>query len=155
MAHGSNQVLPNQCLHGIHNGKHTRTFYHSERRLPELVLGTGFNYFSSFCTRVRRHYDDNVQYAFSSAYTVIEPETPDTPAVISPIKEYALGSPLVYKDGKGNHEAVVYEGVSADGNRHIVRKSDGAKVVTPESHIKDMNQADLTQLLHLILSGNR
>ena len=128
------------------NGTHTRTFYHSERRLPELVLGTGFSYFSSFCTRVRRHYDDNVQYAFSSAYTFIDPETPDTPAVISPIKEYALGSPLVYKDGKGNHEAVVYEGVSADGNRHIVRTSDGAKVVTPESHIQDMNQADLTNV---------
>lgn len=66
--------------------------------------------------------------------------------MISPIKEYALGSPLVYKDGKGNHEAVVYEGVSADGNRHIVRKSYGAKVVTPESHIQDMNQADLTNV---------
>ena len=78
------------------NGKHTRTFYHGERRLPELVLGTGFSYFSSFCTRVRRHYNDNVHYAFSSAYTVIEPETPETPAVLSPIKEYALGSPLVF-----------------------------------------------------------
>ena len=67
------------------NGKHTQTFYHSERRLPELVLGTGtgFNYFSSFYTRVRCHYNNNVQYAFSSAYTVIEPETPETPDTLT------------------------------------------------------------------------
>lgn len=35
------------------HGKHEHHFQHSSRRLPELTLATGFNYFSSFCTRVR------------------------------------------------------------------------------------------------------
>ena len=129
------------------HGKHTRTFVHSSRRLPELTLETGFNYFSAFCTRVRRHYYDNVSYAFSSAHSIPSDEDEESaPAVVTPVKDFELGSNIYYKDGFGNNETVVYEGESADGHFHTVRKEDGTKVVTPASHLRDMDQPDLCNI---------
>ena len=60
------------------HGKHERTFEHPASELPEMRVNEGTNYFSAFCTRIQRVFNDKAHYAFSSAFT-IEPETsPDT-----------------------------------------------------------------------------
>ena len=153
-------------------------FRHGQTLLPELWLYQGTSYWKSFCTRIKGFLNDNVTYAFSSAFS-IEPDHKkdgqnDTPVVsqsqddisvnegdeeekymekwytpTQPQKQvghrskrvrfaketksqdtspkppqnsyYELGMNLVYKDGKGNNEAVVYEGESANGLNHTIR----------------------------------
>ncbi|KAL7526547.1 hypothetical protein ACHAXR_003319, partial [Thalassiosira sp. AJA248-18] len=132
------------------HGKHTRHFRHGARRLPELTLESGFGYFSSFCTRIRRAYHDRVHYAFSSAYSVTpdREETPSTPPppLVTPSTDFELGSDLIYKSGDGDNETVVYEGASPDGRKHTIRKSDGTKAVTDDSHLRLMHQPDLSNI---------
>ncbi len=130
------------------HGKHERHFSHGSRRLPELTLSTGYKYFSSFCTRVRRTYYDHVHFAFSSAHSIL---TSDASNMVTPSREksddcFQLGMSLLYKDGKGNNKAVVYEGASPDGRSHTVRLKDGSKVITPDSHLRLHDQPDLSNI---------
>ena len=53
---------------------------------------------------------------------------------------------LVYKDGKGNNEAVVYEGASANGLRHIIRRKDGTKIMVPDCNLEHLHQMSLSNL---------
>ena len=53
---------------------------------------------------------------------------------------------LDYKDGKGNNEAVVYEGESANGLLHIIRRKTGAKLVVPDSNLEHLHQISLSNL---------
>ena len=131
------------------HGKHSRTFTHSDRRLPELVCGTGYGYFHAFTSRVKKAYDDTVHYAFSSAHTI--PATPEsafqrapqvTPSQDSP---FTLGEEVLYSDGEGNTSAVIYEGESVNGN-HIIRDEHGNRIVTPAPHLKAFEQPDLTNV---------
>ena len=124
------------------HGKHTRHFSHSEKRLPELTCEVGYGYFHAFATRVGRRYDDTIHYAFSSAHTEIpEPPRPIPP----PPTQYTMGDEVIYHDGNGHSETCVYEGESVNGN-HILRKSDGTKVITPASHIQEFGQPTLTNV---------
>lgn len=125
------------------HGKHERHFQHSSRRLPELTLETGFKYFSSFCTRVRRTYHDNIHFAFSSAYSVDE-ETEEDVHVIE--TDFVLGMNLIYNDGEGTIETVVYEGASADNLQHTVRRKDGNRLLTPGVFLQLLDQPDLSNI---------
>ncbi len=49
---------------------------------------------------------------------------------------------LFYKDGKGNNEAVVYEGETTYGN-HIIRRKDGTKLNVSNSHLAFIHQMDI------------
>ncbi|KAL7523705.1 hypothetical protein ACHAXR_000296, partial [Thalassiosira sp. AJA248-18] len=60
------------------HGQHVRHFTHGNSDLPELELYQGTSYFQSFCTRLGNFYQDNINFAFSSAYSIC----PD-PAVVS------------------------------------------------------------------------
>ncbi|KAL7528961.1 hypothetical protein ACHAXR_004541, partial [Thalassiosira sp. AJA248-18] len=60
------------------HGKHVRHFTHGNSDLPELELYQGTSYFHSFCTRLGNFYQDHVNFAFLSAYSIC----PD-PAVVS------------------------------------------------------------------------
>ena len=128
------------------HGKHERHFDHGARRLPELTIQTGFGYFSSFCTRVRRNYHDTVHYAFSSAYSVTPDKVDPVEDAVTPSSDFVLGRSLLFKDGKGVNELVVYEGASSDGQFHTIRKADGTKCVTPESHLRLKSQPDLSNI---------
>ena len=59
-----------------------RNFTHGESALPELVLYQGHVYFSAFCTRVQKGYDNAVTFTFSSAFSILPDSTKD-PAVVS------------------------------------------------------------------------
>jgi hypothetical protein len=114
------------------HGKHERNFSHGLRKLPELTCESGVSYFTAFCSRVSRFYHDKVHFAFSSAHSIIPSDEP-TKKSASPVSEYEfeLGCNLLFKDGSGTNEMVVYEGASPDGLQHTVRiKADGTKVVT-------------------------
>ena len=50
-------------------GKHECHFQHGDSILPELWLYKGTSYFSAFCSRLRGYLNDNVSYAFSSAFS--------------------------------------------------------------------------------------
>ena len=52
------------------HGRHMRTFTHGDSALPELLLYQGSGYFAAFCSRLKRHYDDKVAFAFSSAFSI-------------------------------------------------------------------------------------
>jgi len=64
------------------HGRNVRNFTHGESALPELVLYQGHGYFSAFCTRVQKRYDDAVTFTFSSAFS-ISPDSTEDPAVVS------------------------------------------------------------------------
>jgi len=124
------------------HGKHTRHFTHSDKRLPELTCDVGYGYFQAFATRISRQYNDTVHYAFSSAHTVSPEPSRIAPPPVTP---FTLGDEYIYHDGNGRSEACVYEGESVEGN-HILRKSDGTKVITPASHIQEFNQPTITNV---------
>ena len=42
---------------------------------------------------------------------------------------------LVYNDGQGKSQAVVYEGASADGKCHTLRTINGPKLVIHDSNL--------------------
>jgi hypothetical protein len=124
------------------HGKHTRHFTHSDKRLPELTCDVGYGYFQAFATRISRQYNDTVHYAFSSAHTVSPEPSRIAPPPVTP---FTLGDEYIYHDGNGRSEACVYEGESVEGN-HILRTSDGTKVITPASHIQEFNQPTITNV---------
>ena len=64
------------------HGQHMRTFTHGDSALPELLLFQGSRYFTAFCPRLRRSYDDKVAFAFSSAFS-ISPNQVEDAALVS------------------------------------------------------------------------
>lgn len=145
------------------NGKHRRNFFHGDSHLPELPLNTGEGYFKAFCSRLSSLYNDNISYAFSSALSklptdervVIEDqdrpqnvervdfEDQDQPQTVG---DYEMGMNLVYNDGKGSCESVVYEGAAPSGTQHVVRRKDGSKIFVYDVHLSFQSQANLTNL---------
>ena len=101
-------------------GRHSRHFTHGRSSLPELALNTGQNYFQSFCTRLRRHYNDKVHFAFSSAHSMAKDEEETAEQAKSTDRDFVLGENVVYVDGKGGVETVVYEGATPSGTQHVV-----------------------------------
>ena len=91
-----------------------------------------------------------MHYAFISAYSVtsdnasrvVRPVTPPTKTST----KFKLGASLLFKDGKGENELVVYEGATLDDKFHTICKADGTKIVTPESHLRIMSQPDLSNI---------
>jgi hypothetical protein len=64
------------------HGKHTHHFKHRDSNLPEIVLYPGHGYLSAFCLCLRRRYDDNIAFAFSSSFS-ISPSHDETAALVS------------------------------------------------------------------------
>ena len=156
------------------HGKHERNFRHGESGLPELYLYVGKGYFTAFTTRIQSFLGDKVHFAFSSAFSLNPdklptkdvtladegamdwycPETVDSTIKSSahcddePLTkiEFQLGMDLVYRDGKGNNEAVVYEGASADGLSHTIRLANGTKLAVHDSNLQLLDQPDFSNI---------
>jgi len=47
---------------------------------------------------------------------------------------------LVYNDSQGNNEAVVYEGASAEGLSHTIRRKNGTRLSVPDSNLAFLQQ---------------
>ena len=156
------------------HGQHRRRFNHACSGLPELVLYQGTGYFAAFCTRLGNYYSDNVNFAFSSAYSLTpdaaivsdtesdsesdsedeagdtwySPTTskPDCATHTHPKQQFELGMSLSYFDGKGKAEMVVYEGASPDGLSHTIRRQDRTKLVVHDSYLRLKLQPDLSNI---------
>ena len=71
------------------------------------------------------------------------------PSIVSPPPRdhnFELGMNLVYCDGAGNVEPVVYKGVNTNGLDHIVRCKDGTTIQVHDSNISFLNQIDMTNI---------
>ena len=52
----------------------------------------------------------------------------------------------MYRDGKGNNVAVVYEGASADNLTHTICQGDGTKLQVHDSNLHLINQPDFENI---------
>ena len=152
------------------HGKHELHWMHKSG-LPVLPLYKGTSYFSAFCTRMSKAYDDCINYAFSSSYSIsphrnskaegdgsteYEVDQDQTgwydpvlcgecdPTESHPFK---LGAELIYtqvdpKKKEATTISVVYEGVNADGMTHIIRMPDGTKQNVHKSTLQGHLQAN-------------
>jgi hypothetical protein len=100
---------------------------HNDQCLPILHLNTGLNYYQAFCSHVKQSYEDAVHFAFSSVHSIISDDisTPlhsregATQAVTLDM-DFVLGQDVLYTDGKGNQERLVYKGATPDGQWHTL-----------------------------------
>jgi hypothetical protein len=125
------------------HGKHERHFMHDDRCLPILHLNTGLNYYQAFCSHVKRFYKDAVHFEFSLAHSIFSDDvaTPlrshkGSPQAVTPDADFFLGQDVLYTDGEDNHERVVYEGATPDGQWHTLQRSDALNLITPGSHLR-------------------
>jgi hypothetical protein len=77
-------VKPSGCHSRLvwDHGKHTRHFKHRDSILPEILLHPGHRYFSAFCLRLWKCYNDNIAFAFSSSFPIF-PSHNETAALVS------------------------------------------------------------------------
>lgn len=157
------------------HGQHELHWMHAQGRgLPVLPLYKGTSYFQAFCARVSRVYDDSINYAFSSSYSISPKRTSKAEGEGSELEEdqdqtgwydpelcrecsptsshlFNLGDELLYtkvdsKKKKATTISVVYEGVNADGLTHIIRLPDGSKESVHESTLQDHLQASFSNI---------
>ena len=129
--------------------KHKRTFVHGVDCLPALQVNVGDSYFTSFCTRVRKFYDDTVRFNFRTKTVRFDPTSkgPKQPKKRKHCdSDFEVGMDLLYKDGKGSNQPVVYEGAESNGLFHRVRLQDGSSVTVDASHLQMIHQPDLTNV---------
>jgi hypothetical protein len=68
------------------------------------------------------------------------------PQEVTPDTDFVLGQDVLYTDGEGNQERVVYKGAMPDGQWHTLQQSDASKLVTPGSHLCFLEQLDFTNI---------
>ena len=68
---GSKIISSGSCLHfQLDNGKHHHHFTHPDRQLPEISLYQGTNYFSDLCSLNQSVYNNKVNFAFLSDFSL-------------------------------------------------------------------------------------
>jgi hypothetical protein len=109
------------------HGKHEHHFMHDDQCLPILHLNTGLNYYQAFCSCVKQSYKDAVHFEFSLAHLIISDDvaTPlhsckGVPQAVTPDTDFVLGQDVLYTDGEGNQERVVYKGATPDSQWHTL-----------------------------------
>jgi hypothetical protein len=84
---------------------------------------------------VRQNEQSNKHVCFSKSTKPPKPILHETPEI-----EFKLGMNIIFKDGTGKSEHVVYEGATANGLKHVIRSIDGSDLtlirVTCHSQIK-------------------
>ncbi len=58
----------------------------------------------------------------------------------TPEIEFKLGMNVIIKDGTGKSKHVVYEGATANGLKHVIRRMDGSRSHVDQSHLSFTNQ---------------
>ena len=51
-------------------------------------------------------------------------------------RDFVLCENVVYVDGEGGVETVVYEGATPSGTQHVVRRQDGSKIFVYSFHLR-------------------
>jgi hypothetical protein len=68
------------------------------------------------------------------------------PQAVTLDTDFVLGQDILYTDGEGNQERVVYKGATPDGQWHTLQLSDASKLVTPGSHLHFLKQPNFTNI---------
>ena len=117
--------------------KHKCTFNTAISGLPECLFNTGYSNFVSYATKLSKHYDDSLSWAFTSETNVIEVSEGDL-LDISVEKTIAFleGMKLILNNGNGIKSVVKFIGVEFPGGTRQkcrVLNSDGTTdLVDPE-----------------------
>jgi hypothetical protein len=70
---------------------------------------------------VRQNEQSNKRVHFSKSIKNPKPILHDTPEI-----EFKLDMNIIFKDGTGKSEHVVYKGATANGLKHVIRHIDGS-----------------------------
>jgi hypothetical protein len=84
---------------------------------------------------VRQNKQSNKRVHFSELTKPPKPilhETPET--------EFKFGMNIIFKDGNGKSEHVVYKGATASGLKHVIRRIDSSQSNVDQSHLPFINQ---------------
>ena len=117
--------------------RHKLTFNTAISGLPECLFNTGYSNFVSYATKLSKHYDDSLSWAFTSETNVIEVSEGDL-LDISVEKTIAFleGMKLILNNGNGIKSVVKFIGVEFPGGTRQkcrVLNSDGTTdLVDPE-----------------------
>ncbi len=84
---------------------------------------------------VRQNEQSNNHVCFSKSTKPPKPILHETPEI-----EFKLGMNIIFKDGTGKSEHVVYKGTTANGLKHIIRCIDGSGSNIGQSHLSFTNQ---------------
>jgi hypothetical protein len=77
----------------------------------------------------------NERVCFSKSMKPPKPTLHETPEI-----EFKLGMNIIFKDGTGKSEHVIYEGATANGLKHVIRRIDGSQSNVDQSHLSFTNQ---------------
>lgn len=131
------------------HGKFTRTFPHSGEGLPEMPVNVGNSCYHSFCSRIKRVYDDSVSHAFATAVVDYEPDELDLPAHDNDDdQDFRPGDDIYYKQGDGNnHQGRYIKSISNNGAMlHEIRLETGDTITTSAAHLSHLDQPDVTNI---------
>ncbi len=111
---------------------------------------------------MKQSYKYAVHFAFSLAHSIIsdDVETPlrsckGAPQAVTPDTDFVLGQDVLYTDGEGNQERVVYKGATPDGQWHTLQRRNTLKLVFPGSHLCFLKQPDFTNIPLIPLNYHR
>jgi hypothetical protein len=65
--------------------------------------------------------------------------------------EFKLGMDIIFKDGTGKSEHVVYKGLTASGPKHVIRCIDGSQSNIDQSHLSFINQIEFENIPQSLL----
>ena len=107
----------------------------------ELALNTGQSYVTSFCTRLRRYYNDKVHFAFASVHSMTNDSESRAGQAQSTDSNFVYGENVVYVDGEGGAETVVYEGAAPTGTQNVANLT--SLPSTPLDYCQEVGKASL------------
>ncbi len=84
---------------------------------------------------VHQNEQSNKRVSFSESTKPHKPILQETPEI-----EFKLGINIIFKDGTGKSEHVVYKGATASRLKHVIRRIDGSKSHIDQSHLSLINQ---------------
>jgi hypothetical protein len=70
----------------------------------------------------------------------------ETAAPIMPDRNFSLGQDVLFLDGEGVQEQMVYKGATPDGQWQTLQKRDGSKDVTLGSYVRLLDQPSFSNI---------
>jgi hypothetical protein len=77
------------------------------------------------------------------------------PQAVIPDADFVLGQDVLYTDGEGNQERVVYKGATPDGQWHTLQQSNTSKLITPGSNLCFLKQTNFSNIPSTLLHYHR
>jgi hypothetical protein len=139
-----------ECHELFWNGrKHKKTFTTAGSGLPECLFNTGFSKFQTYTTKVSRHYDDTVSWAFTSKNKSNLSEGEAINLDVKDAISFLKGMKLLFNDGSGNKALVTFLAVDFVGGMHAkckVSKEDGTSMLVDPETLNFIENPDIASI---------